>query len=140
MKRGDYYVKWQRCLISESLISERLNFMNTIKAIIRDNYSEILYSFGKDLQSSVDTALQKYLIDLITSEIAKLRKKELMFESKYQCDYKSFSQHISEDEEFVANIEADVNKMWEIDIAEWEFCHKGLNDWTKKLQNILMMS
>ncbi|MGD9732511.1 MAG: hypothetical protein AB7U45_10045 [Desulfamplus sp.] len=113
--------------------------MNTIKAIIKDNYSEILYSFGKDLQSAVDTALQKYLIDLITSEIAKLRKKELMFESKYQCDYKSFYQRISEDEEFVANIEANVNKMWEIDLAEWEFCHKGLNDWTKKLQNILMM-
>jgi len=114
--------------------------MSSTDAIIRGNYTEIIHLFGKDLQSSVDAALQKYLIDLITSEIARLRKKELMFESKYQCDYQVFSQRMSEDEEFVINIEKNVNRMWENEMAEWEFCHKGINDWTRKLQNILMMS
>ncbi|QTA81872.1 Uncharacterized protein dnl_42260 [Desulfonema limicola] len=109
-------------------------------AVIKNNYKEVLQSFGKDLQSAVDTALQKYLIDLITSKIAELRKKELIFEAKYKCDYKSFSQRISEDDEFVIYTEQNVNKMWEIELAEWEFSHKGIDDWTKKLQNILLIS
>ncbi len=113
--------------------------MDTASAIIRNNYSEVLYSFGKDLQSAVDTALQKYLIDLITSEIAGLRKRELIFEAKFRCDYKSFSQRMAEDEEFVIDTEKKVSKLWESDMAEWEFCHKGIDDWTKKLRNILLM-
>ncbi len=114
--------------------------MDTSSAVIKNNYIEVLYSFGKDLQSAVDTALQKYLIDLITSKIAELRKKELLFEAKYECDYQSFSQNISESDEFVINIEENVNKMWENELAEWEFCYKGIDDWSKKLRNILLMS
>ncbi len=114
--------------------------MNMTGAVIKNSYTEILHSFGKDLQSAVDTALQKYLIDLITSKIAELRKKELIFEAKYKCDYKSFSERMAEDEEFVIHTEKNVNRMWESELAEWEFCHKGIDDWTKNLRNILLMS
>ncbi|MBF0121675.1 MAG: hypothetical protein HQK79_22820 [Desulfobacterales bacterium] len=113
--------------------------MDMTSAVIKNKYTEVLHSFGKDLQSSVDTALQKYLIDLITSKIAELRKKELIFEEKYKSDYKSFSLRIAEDEEFAIHTEKNVNKMWENELAEWEFCHKGIDDWTKKLRNILLM-
>ncbi|MBF0121732.1 MAG: hypothetical protein HQK79_23120 [Desulfobacterales bacterium] len=113
--------------------------MDTASAVIRNNYSEILYSFGKDLQTAVDTALQKYVIDLITSKIAELRKKELMFEARYNCDYKSFYERIAEDEQFVLHTEKNIHNMWEIELAEWEFCHKGIEDWTIKLRNILLM-
>lgn len=114
--------------------------MDTASAIIKNKYSEVLYSFGKDLQSAVDTALQKYLIDLITSEIAKLRKQELILEAKYQSDYESFLRCISENEDFLIHIENNISKLWENDIAEWEFYHKGIDDWTRKLQSILLMS
>jgi hypothetical protein len=53
-------------------------------------------------------------------------------------DYLAFSQRIAEDEKFVNQIEATLDKMWEIDLADWEFCYKGIEDWTKKLQNILL--
>ena len=76
---------------------------------------------------------------MITSKIAELRKKELAFETKYKCDYQSFSQRIAEDEAFVTQIEQHVNKLWESELAEWEFSHKGIDDWTKALRNILMM-
>ena len=114
--------------------------MDMASAVIKSNYSEVLHSFGKDLQSAVDTALQKYLIDLIISKIAEMRKRELLFEAKYKFDYTSFSHRITEDEDFAVYTENNVNKMWEIDLAEWEFCHKGIDDWTKKLHNILLMS
>jgi len=113
--------------------------MDMTIAVIKNSYTEILHSFGKDLQSAVDTALQKYLIDMVTSKIAELRKKELIFEAKYKYDYKTFSQRIAEDEEFAVYTENNINKMWESELAEWEFCHKGIDDWTKKLRNILMM-
>ena len=45
---------------------------------------------------------------------------------------------LSEDEEFVDKIESTISKTWEIDLAEWEFCYKGIEDWTGKLQNILI--
>jgi hypothetical protein len=81
---------------SKNSIRKTLGIMDTSSAVIKNNYIEVLYSFGKDLQSAVGTALQKYLIDLITSKIAELRKKELLFEAN--------SQNISESEEFVINI------------------------------------
>jgi hypothetical protein len=35
-------------------------------------------------------------------------------------------------------VEAKISKTWELDLADWEFCHKGIEDWTKKLQAILL--
>jgi len=105
-------------------------------AIIKDNYADILISFG-DLQSAVDLALQRYIIEQITSEIKRLQKKESEFRAKYGCDYPLFSQRMAEDEEFVRQIESTVSKLWEIDLAEWEFCFKGIGDWTKKIADIV---
>lgn len=108
-------------------------------ALIKNQYSDILNSFGKDLQSAVDTALQKYLIELITIKITEMRKQELMFETKYKCNYITFSQQTAINEDFILHIEQNINKMWESELAEWEFCHKGIDDWTKQLQNILLI-
>ncbi|MCP4345391.1 MAG: hypothetical protein GY795_07680 [Desulfobacterales bacterium] len=115
-----------------------MNISNTVK--IKNNYAEILSAMGNDLQSAADTALQRYLIELITGRIAELRKKETDFQNKYGCDYPTFSRRTAEDEEFVVQVEKNLSKLWELDQAEWEFCHKGIEDWTKKLQNILLMS
>ncbi len=115
-----------------------MNITDTI--IIKNNYYEILSDLGNDLQSAVDLALQRYLIEMITGKIAELREKEIGFQEKYGCEYPVFSRRIAEDEDFIIQIEKNVNKLWEIDQAEWEFCYKGTDDWIKKLQDILLMS
>lgn len=112
--------------------------MDTV--VIKNKYAEILSAFAADLQSAVDLALQRYSIELITSKVAELRETDAVFQNKYGCDYPTFSRRIAEDEKFLIKIEENVSKLWEIDGADWEFCHKGIEDWTGKLQTILMMS
>lgn len=104
---------------------------------VQDKYAEILTTFG-DLQESVDTALQRYTIEQITSKVNELRRRNAKYKDQYGVDYPNFSQRIAEDEKYVEYIEANVSKTWEIDLADWEFCYKGIDDWTRKLQDILM--
>lgn len=104
---------------------------------VSDKFTEILASFG-DLQESVNAAVQRYTIDQITTRVNELRRKDGDFQKKYGMEYSAFARRTSEDEEFVKNVESNVNKMWELDLADWEFCHKGVEDWTRKLQDILL--
>lgn len=103
---------------------------------IKQTYADVLHTLG-DVQASVDLALQRYIIEQITSKIAHLREKDRAFQAKYDCDYATFVERISRDEQFIAHIEKHVSKMWETDQAEWEFCYKGIDDWTNRLQTIL---
>ncbi|MDM8524204.1 hypothetical protein QUF80_12610 [Desulfococcaceae bacterium HSG8] len=111
--------------------------MKTIS--VRDNYAEVLTALG-ELQTSVDLALQRYIIEQITFKVTEFREKDSSFQSKYGCDYPTFIQRIGKDEEFVIHIEKNINQMWETDQAEWEFCHKGTEDWIQRLQSILLLS
>ena len=104
---------------------------------VSEKFTEILASFG-DLQESVNAALQRYTIDQITTKVNELRRKDEEYQKKYGVDYSVFAKRTGEDEEFVKNVEANVSKTWEADLADWEFCHKGVEDWTKKLQDILL--
>ena len=104
---------------------------------VSDKFTEILVSFG-DLQDSVNAALQRYTIDQITTKINELRRKDQGYQKKYGVEYSAFVKRTSEDEEFLKSVEANVSKSWEVDLADWEFCHKGVEDWTKKLQDILL--
>lgn len=106
---------------------------------INDRYAQILSAFDIDLQSAVDDALQRYLIDQIRIRIGRLKQKDRILKEKYGCDYNAFRKMMSEDEEYVNQVESNIDKMWEADLFEWEFCHKGIKDWTDQLQNILMM-
>ena len=104
---------------------------------VYNKFTEILASFG-DLQESVNAAVQRYTIEQITTRINELRRKDEEYQKKYGLEYSAFAKRTSEDEEFVRTVEADVSKTWEADLADWEFCHKGVEDWTKKLQDILL--
>ena len=104
---------------------------------VQDKFIEILTSFG-DLQESVNAALQRYTIDQITTKINELRRRDAEYETRYGLEYSVFSKRIGEDQEFVENVESKISKVWEVDLADWEFCHKGIEDWTKKLQDILL--
>ncbi len=94
----------------------------------------MLSSFSADIQSAVDLALQRYLIEQMTGRITGLKKKDSDFQSKYGCDYHTFCMRISGDDKYFDYIENNINKLWETDLADWEFCNKGIDDWTKQLQ------
>ena len=102
---------------------------------IKDEYFEILTALG-DLQSGVDLALQRFALERITTKIAELREQDTAYQSKYGLDYPTFARRTVEDEEFLEHVEREVEKMWEADLSDWEFCFKGVEDWTRKLPHI----
>ncbi|HLO83877.1 MAG TPA: hypothetical protein VK203_02525 [Nostocaceae cyanobacterium] len=104
---------------------------------IKDEYIEVLSALG-DLQELMNLALKQYTLEQIAGKIAELRQRDIKYQEKYQVDYATFCQKIYEDEDFLQHIENSVSKTWEIDLADWEFCHQGVEDWIQKLQNILL--
>ncbi|MBN1991543.1 MAG: hypothetical protein JW953_02485 [Anaerolineae bacterium] len=104
---------------------------------VKDKYAEVLTTLG-DLQTAVDLALQRYTIEQITTKIDELKRREAIYQDKYGLEYPTFAQSISKDETFINHIETNVSKQWEIDLADWEFCHKGIKDWTQQLQTLLL--
>jgi hypothetical protein len=104
---------------------------------VHNKFTEILASFG-DVQESVNMAVQRYAIEQITNKITELHRRDEEFQKKYGLDYSAFAKRSSEDEELVKTVETSVSKTWEADLADWEFCHRGVEDWTKKLQDILL--
>ena len=104
---------------------------------VEDKYVEALGALG-NLQIAINTALQRYTIEQITNKINHLRDRAAQYRQKYALDYTAFVQRIAEDEGFVRYVEDEVSKTWEIDLADWEFCHKGIRDWTRKLEDILL--
>ena len=108
-----------------------------VTVAIHDKYLETLSALG-DEQAAIETALQRYTIEQITAKIAQLRQRALQYQEKYGLDYPTFVQRTAQDETFVQYVETRLNPMWETDLADWEFCHKGIEDWIRNLQNILL--
>ena len=104
---------------------------------IKDKQAEILTALG-GLQPAVDLAIQRYIIEQVTAKISELQQREIIYQNKYGMDYLSFTKRIAEDKEFINQVEANISKLWEIDLADWEFCHQGKQDWIQKLQTILL--
>lgn len=82
--------------------------------------------------------MQRYTVDQITTKINELRHRDDEYQKKYGMDFPVFAKRSGEDEGFVKDVETMVTKTWEADLADWEFCHEGIEDWTKKLQDILL--
>jgi len=104
---------------------------------VQNKFTEILAAFG-DVQESVNVAVQLYTIEQITNNITELRRKDEEFQKKYGSEYFAFAKRTSEDDEFIKTVETNISKTWEADLLDWEFCHKGVEDWTRKLQDILL--
>jgi hypothetical protein len=104
---------------------------------IQDKFIEVLASLG-DLQESVNTALQRYTIEQVTTKVNELRRRDEEYKARYGLEYPAFSKRIGEDVDFARQVETSISKTWEADLADWEFCHKGIEDWTRKLQDILL--
>ena len=104
---------------------------------IKDEYAEILSTMG-DLQANIDVALQRYAIETITQKINELRQKDESYTAKYSLSYPDFAEKTAADLDFVNHVESSIDKTWEVDLADWEFCHKGIEDWMQTLKTILL--
>ena len=104
---------------------------------IPEKYVEVLSVLG-DVQTAVDLAIQRYTIEQISAKIAWLHQRDQGYQAKYGMDYTTFTQRIIRDEAFVYQIETTVSPLWERDFADWEFCVKGVEDWIRTLQSLLL--
>lgn len=109
--------------------------MTTI--VIDDQVAEVLSQFG-DVQEAANRAVKRYTLEQIADQVENLRRRNEHYEKLYGIDYPSFSRRIAEDASFVLEQEAQGRLMWENDLLDWEFCHKGVEDWNQKLNTILM--
>ncbi len=104
---------------------------------VQDKYATALSTLG-NLQTEIDQAVQRYTIEQIVDKVAQLRHKAKGYELRYGMDYTIFAERIARDELFVKTVEATISPLWEIDLAHWEFCTKGIEDWTNTLQTLLL--
>ncbi|MEN8121456.1 MAG: hypothetical protein ABFS35_13980 [Bacteroidota bacterium] len=104
---------------------------------VDDKYIETIKSFT-DIQTAMDIALKRYVIELISTKLTELSKRNNTYINKYQLDFETFSDKIIHDENYVLQLEQDKEFInWEDDLIDWEFNYKGIKDWKGKLQNIL---
>lgn len=101
---------------------------------IEDKFVSALEALG-DLQEATNIALRRYAVEMIGDKIASLQAKDKEWEEKYGYDYDSFVERISNDLEFVTRLHRE-HPTWEADLIDWEFCHKGMKDWTQELEKI----
>lgn len=103
---------------------------------LNERYSEIFRAFSLDPKRAVENALQRYTVTLISEKIDELKRREQRFQEKYDCDFDEFTRQTGESLEYVEKLEASGHWMWESDLAEWEFCRKGVDDWTERFAHI----
>ena len=119
-----------------TLYGSSLGQLSMATVSVKDEYVEILAALG-DLQSEANPALQRYTLEKITARMtvksAELQSEDEKFKTKYGTDYLSFSQRSARDEAFVRPIATRIEKRWEIELANWEFCGKGIADWTQPI-------
>ncbi len=108
-----------------------------VTVAIQDKYAEMLKALG-NVQAAVDLALQRYTIEQVTTRLSELRQRDADYRAKYGLDYPTFAQRVATDENFIRQVETQTSKIWEIDLADWEFCYKGIQDWTQRLQTLLL--
>ncbi len=99
---------------------------------IKNEYAEILSNL-RNLEEAMELAIKRYTLEQITTKIAELKRKKAYYQNKYQTDYETFCEKIARDEAFINMIENNIDKLWEIDLSDWEFCDQGIKDWTNKL-------
>ena len=104
---------------------------------IKGTYLEILSAIGR-VESMVEEAVRKYLIDKCVEILEKAKVKTREFEKRYNCQYSDFYLTIS-DENQLEKIEK-TYPTWEADFTEWEYWQKELEEWKAKLEDILMKS
>ena len=107
-----------------------------VTVAIDERYADLFTMLG-GIQESANLAMQRYVVEQITTKISELKGRDATYAQKYGMSYTQFLNNL-ETVEFVEKVEAEISNIWEIDLADWEFCHEGVKDWTRKLQSVLL--
>ena len=101
---------------------------------IKNAYMEILRTLG-GVDSIVEEAVKKYLIDKCVERLEKAKSKIREFEKLYDCPYSDFCSLIS-DEKQVAKVEKK-HPTWEADFNVWETYVEELQRWKNRVTKLL---
>jgi len=102
---------------------------------MKDEWVKTASLFG-DVETVIADALRHYAIDKCIQKIEQARAKIKAYESKYGCDYDTFSLKVQTDEDFLRRVE-EINLIWEEDAMEWDYRLKELAEWMQKLEDTL---
>lgn len=108
----------------------------SVTITVQDKYIQILEPLG-DIQQAVEAALRRYSLEQISAKIEEMRRRDQAFQAKYSCTYTTFVRQTANIPEYVDRIEQTIDKLWENDLAEWEFCYNGTQEWLQHLCDIL---
>lgn len=94
---------------------------------MKDEWVKTASLFG-DVETVMADALRHYAIDKCIHKIEQARAKNKIYESRYECDYDTFSLKVQSDEDFLQGVEK-INPVWEEDAMEWDYRLKELTEW-----------
>jgi hypothetical protein len=102
---------------------------------MKDEWVKTASLFG-DVETVMTDALRRYAIDKCIQKIEQARAKIKIYETRYECDYDTFSLKVQTDEDFLMRVEK-INSVWEEDAMEWDYRLKELAEWMQKLEDTL---
>ena len=102
---------------------------------MKDEWVKTARLFG-DVETVMADALRRYAIDKCIQKIEQARAKIKVYESRYECDYNTFSLKVQTDEDFLRRVEK-INPVWEEDAMEWDYRLKETAEWMQKLEDTL---
>ena len=106
----------------------------TVAIQIKDAYAYVL----DPLEQTIDEAVRGLAAERAGREIAELQNQVSQWENKYGCSYELFSYRTVTDEAFVRELDKNfATNQWEGDLITWEFYAKELDEWLKRLRDIL---
>jgi hypothetical protein len=99
---------------------------------MKDEWVKTASLFG-DVEAVMIDALRRYAIDKCIQKIEQARAKIKIYESRYRCDYDTFSLKVQTDEDFLRRVEQ-INLIWEEDAMEWEGLEEERRQWLARLR------
>ena len=105
---------------------------------IRNEFVELLSVLG-DLESEVDDALRRYILDRASERMERCREEIRYFEQVYGHSFEDFAAALaSEDSPLLDEIERH-HPTWEADYNTWETYAQEFERWKKRVSDLLTM-
>jgi|GEM_PF-6837968 len=103
---------------------------------IRNEFVELLSVLG-DVESEVDDALRRYLLDRASERLEHCRKEIRHFEQIYSRSFDDFASALaSENSAFLDEVEGQ-HPTWEADYNTWETYVQEFERWKKRASDLL---
>lgn len=94
---------------------------------VKEKYLDVMKIFG-DIQEQANSAFKHFVIDRICAKIDNCQKLLHEYEDKYQMKYSRFEEEVTENEDFVKELNK-IYPIWENDLIIWEAHNIELERW-----------